>query len=62
VTLSAENAEKEFVIEIPYRAASDEQYLMLRYTISGAISDGEISLKGIVLEKGSGNYSSSMKH
>jgi hypothetical protein len=49
-TIQAGSSEEEYIIEIPYRAASDGQHLMARYTIAQALAeDGEVSLKAVML-------------
>ncbi|MDR0381647.1 MAG: hypothetical protein LBH86_06630 [Oscillospiraceae bacterium] len=53
-TVSADSAEKAFFAEIPYRAASDGQYLIVKYTITSG--SGEVSLKAAALEDGGRYY------
>lgn len=49
-TLTGGAQEQVYVVEIPYRAASEGQNLLLQYRIIG--ETGTISLKGILLENG----------
>ena len=50
--IAAGDAEKTYLLEIPYRAAGDGRNLYVEYRINTNSSDAQISLKGIVLEEG----------
>ncbi|MDR0670889.1 MAG: hypothetical protein LBF64_01095, partial [Oscillospiraceae bacterium] len=52
-TVSAGPAETAFLVEIPYRAASDDNYLIVKYTITSG--SGEVSLKAAARDDG-GHY------
>jgi hypothetical protein len=50
-TLSAGGGEQTYIVDIPFRAASEDQYLYVEYRIAySAASGSEISLKGAFLE------------
>jgi hypothetical protein len=48
-TISAGAEERVFVVELPFRAAADGHCLMAKFTIAGSASDGEVSLKAVLL-------------
>ncbi|MDR0671853.1 MAG: Ig-like domain-containing protein, partial [Oscillospiraceae bacterium] len=50
-TLAADAAERTYVVTVPFRAASQGQYLYIEYRIPyNAASDADISLKGVFLD------------
>ncbi|MDR1157570.1 MAG: discoidin domain-containing protein [Oscillospiraceae bacterium] len=50
-TLEAGSDEQTYIVNIPFRAASEDQYVYIEYRIPhNSASDSEISLKGIFLE------------
>ncbi|MDR1158257.1 MAG: hypothetical protein LBK75_08140 [Oscillospiraceae bacterium] len=59
-TVSAGSAEKAFLVEIPYRAASDGNDLIVKYTITDG--SGEVSLKSITLDDGGHCYPEIIKN
>lgn len=57
-TISAGEEEQTFVVEIPYRAASDDKYMMVEYRLAENLEGetGNITLKGVILEDGGTEY------
>ncbi|MDR2903343.1 MAG: hypothetical protein LBU77_02380, partial [Clostridiales bacterium] len=56
-TLSGDAEEREYIVEIPFSAASDDRnHLMVCYRIMEAREDSEVSIKAVMLSDGGERY------